>query len=99
MTVIEIAKVRLANGATHEQFIEQNRVIEADYIVNQSGFLSRELASGEAGAYIVVVHWATTEDADASMAAFGADPAAQGFMALVDPATMSMERYQVVALE
>ncbi len=99
MSVIEIAHVRLAPGATHEQFVEQNRVVETDYIPDQPGFLSRELAAGEGGEYIVVVHWSTVEDADASMARFATDPAAQDFMALIDATTMSMERYQIVAVQ
>ncbi|MCP3756993.1 hypothetical protein [Streptomyces sp. TBY4] len=99
MSVIEIARVALASGATHEQFIEQNRVLEAGYIVKQPGFLSRELASGEGGGYVVVVHWRTAADADASMSRFATDPNTQGFMSVIDAATMSMDRYQTVALD
>ncbi len=45
-----------------------------------------------------MVHWRTADDADASMARFATDPAAQEFMASIDATSMSMERYQVVAL-
>ncbi len=99
MSVIEIARLRLNPGTPLEQFVEQNRVIEADYLPNQPGFLGRELASGDDDEYIVVVHWRSAADADASMARFATDPTSQDFMALIDPTTMSMARYSVITIE
>lgn len=99
MSVIEIAHVALAAGVTQDQFVEQNRILEAGYITQQPGFLSRELASGaEHGQYIVVIHWHTIEDAEASMSHFATDPSAQGFMAMIDPTAMTMNRYTTIAV-
>ncbi|MDO6558116.1 hypothetical protein [Paraglaciecola chathamensis] len=48
---------------------------------NPPGFISRETAKGQNGEWLVVVHWVTEEDAEASMRSFMQVPAAADFMA------------------
>jgi hypothetical protein len=62
-------------------------------VSKQPGFLSRETALGTDGEWLVVVHWPSVEDADASMASFTSASAAQDFMAKLDTSTMTMQRY------
>lgn len=94
MAVIEVARFRLKAGADAAAFSAQDRVIHDGYITQQPGFGDRESGVADDGEWVVVVHWDTPEDADASMQKFGTDPLAADFMAMIDPSTMSMKRFE-----
>lgn len=53
-----------------------------------------ESAHGADNEWLVVVHWRSVKDADASMATFQRASAAGQFMSMIDASTMSMKRYQ-----
>lgn len=92
--VIEIATFKLKEGVSAQQFAPLDKAVEVDHVSQQPGFLSRETAYSEDGVWLVVVHWASIEDADASMNSFMGAPAAANFMSHLDAETMSMKRYQ-----
>jgi len=46
------------------------------------------------GEWLVIVHWRSAKDADASMASVEKAPAAAPFMSKIEASTMSMKRYQ-----
>lgn len=96
MAVVEIARFKLAAGADEQTFLRENERVQREYTPNQPGYISRELAKGEDGEWLVIVHWRTEQDADASMARFMGDPTAQGFVAALDASTASMKRYSIV---
>lgn len=60
----------------------------------QPGFVSRESAHGAGGEWLVIVHWRSAKDADASMASFEKAAAAAQFMSKIEASTMSMKRYE-----
>jgi hypothetical protein len=60
-----------------------------------TGFISRKSAAGDNGEWLVVVHWRSVADADASMASFPSAPATAQSMAKIDDSTMSMKRYTI----
>jgi heme-degrading monooxygenase HmoA len=91
--IVEIVTFRLKEGITADIFDQFDRVIEEQHVGKQSGFVSRESAAGEDGEWLVVVHWRSIEDADASMESFATAPAAVQFMANIDVNTMCMKRY------
>jgi len=47
------------------------------------------------GEGLVVVHWRSVADAEASMASFPSPPATAQSMAKIDASTMSMKRYTI----
>ena len=96
MAVIEVARFRLRSDADAAAFSTQDRKVHDGYITQQPGFLDRESGVADDGEWVVVVHWDTPDDADASMQKFETDPLAADFMALVDPSTMSMKRFEQV---
>jgi len=96
MAIIEIARFKLAAGVDEQTFLRENKQVEREYIPKQPGFISREAARGEDGEWLVVVHWQTEQDADASMNKFMGDPNSQGFVAALDNSTVSMKRYNIV---
>jgi len=96
MAIIEIVRFKLAVGVDEQTFLRENEQVEREYIPKQPGFISREAARGDDGEWLVVVHWQTEQDADASMNKFMSDPDSQGFVAALDNSTLSMKRYNIV---
>ena len=95
--VIEIVTFRLKPGVSADQFAPIDKAVERDHVSRQPGFISRE--SAHAGnEWLVIVHWRSAKDADASMSTFAKATAAASFMARIDESTMSMKRYQGVEL-
>ncbi|WP_019616106.1 hypothetical protein [Psychromonas ossibalaenae] len=91
--VIEIVTLKLKQGVSYSEFAPIDKAIEEQHVAKQSGFISRESAAGENGEWLVIVHWESAKDADASMASFMSDPAAQKFVDNIDGSTMVMKRY------
>lgn len=91
--VIEVATFTLKEGVTYEAFAPIDKAVEVEHVAKQPGFISRETAKGQNGEWLVVVHWVTEEDAEASMRSFMQVPAAADFMAKIDASTMVMKHY------
>jgi len=91
--IIEIVTFRLGTGVTEEQFLVEDNKVEKDHVVKQPGFISRETARGEDGECLVVVHWQSAADAEASMNSFSSAPGASAYMSLMDSPTLKMKRY------
>ena len=91
--VIEIATFKLKDGISFEQFKPFDKAVEIGHVAKQAGFISRESAKGENGEWLVVVHWESLKDADASMNSFMTAEAAGEFMSHIDASSMIMKRY------
>src|SRR5271169_5624596 len=82
--VVEIVTLKLKSGVTYAEFAPADKAVETQHVSKQPGFISRESAAGENGDWLVIIHWRSAKDADASMASFASAPAAQDFMAKID---------------
>jgi hypothetical protein len=91
--VVEVVTFKLRGGVTAAQFRLVDQEVETQHVSKQPGFVSRESAAGEHGEWLVIVHWRSAADADASMASFETAPAAAKFMSSIDASTMRMKRY------
>ncbi|WP_017220752.1 antibiotic biosynthesis monooxygenase family protein [Moritella dasanensis] len=94
--VIEIVTLKLNEGVSYTEFAAIDKAVEDQHVAKQPGFISRESAAGENGEWLVIVHWQSTEEADASMASFMSAPAAQQFVDNIDGSTMVMKRYSTM---
>lgn len=92
--VIEVVTFKLKPGITAAAFKSVDKQVETQHVAKQPGFVARESAAGDNGEWLVIVHWRSAKDADASMATFEKAPAAGEFMSKIDAATMNMKRYQ-----
>jgi hypothetical protein len=92
--VVEVVTFKLKAGVSATEFAPIDKAVEREHVARQPGFVSRESAHGAGGEWLVIVHWRTVKDAEASMASFEKAPAAASFMAKIDAATMTMKRYQ-----
>lgn len=91
--VTEVVTLKIKPDATIDTFRSADRDVERQHVARQPGFLSRESAPGADHSWVVIVHWRSTQDAQASMGSFEKAPAAARFMSLVVPGTMQMNRY------
>lgn len=92
--VIEVVTFKLKAGVAAAEFAPLDKAVEREHVARQPGFVSRESAHGADGDWLVIVHWRSAKDADASMANFEKAPAAAQFMSKIEASTMSMKRYQ-----
>lgn len=76
-TAIEIVTFKLKAGIAATEFAPIGKAAEREHVARQPGFVSRESAHGADGAdgeWLVIVHWRSAKDADASMASLRWDP-------------------------
>jgi hypothetical protein len=92
--VIEVVTFKLRAGVAAAEFAPIDKAVEREHVARQPGFVSRESAHGAGGEWLVIVHWRSVKDAEASMATFEKAPAAAQFMSKIEASTMSMKRYQ-----
>ena len=86
--VIEVVTFKLKAGVAAAEFASIDKAVEREHVTRQPGFVSRESAHGADGEWLVIVHWRSAKDADASMTSFEKAPAAAPFMSKVEPSTM-----------
>lgn len=91
--VVEVVTLKLKNGVSYADFAPIDKAVETQHVSKQPGFISRKSAAGQNGEWLVVIHWRSAKDADASMASFASAPAAKDFMANIDASTLAMKRY------
>ena len=92
-TVIEVVTFKLKQGVTADEFRPLDKAVELQHVAKQPGFISRESAAGDDGEWLVIVHWQSVKDAEASMASFPSAPATEQFMSKIDAKSMIMKRY------
>lgn len=91
--VIEIVTLKLKPGVTDTQFALLDKKVQTTYMEKRPGFLSRESAPGSNNDWVVIVHWKSIADADASMKSFSTAPATAEWMSMIVPNSMVMTRY------
>lgn len=96
--VIEVVTLKLKPAVTPEQFSKVDREVQDQYIAKRSGFLSRESAPGSNHDWLVIVHWRSVADAEASMKSYATAPASARFMSMIVPNSMLMTRYSRAGL-
>jgi hypothetical protein len=92
--VVEVVTFKLKAGVSAAEFAPVDKAVGREHVAKQPGFVSRESAHGADGEWLVIVHWRSVKDADASMASFENAPAAAPFMAKIEAPTMSMKRFE-----
>jgi hypothetical protein len=75
MAVIETTTFRLADGVDAAAFLEADERARTGFLYHQTGMMRATTAHGDDGEWIVVVLWASYEDADAAAEVERADAA------------------------
>ncbi|MFJ6654792.1 antibiotic biosynthesis monooxygenase family protein [Streptomyces sp. NPDC091377] len=96
MSTVETVRFKLIPEVGTEEFDALDQKVESEYMAQRPGFVSREVTRSEEGEYLVIVHWATPEDADATMKGFFGASETQDFLAAIDKSTVASGRYLTV---
>lgn len=67
--------------------------MQTGFAYQQPGLVRSTTARGEDGRWLVLQIWSTAADADAARDRFDESPLAAAFMAFVDAATLTVERF------
>jgi hypothetical protein len=79
MAVIETRTFRLADGVDEAEFLEADEQARTGFLYHQPGMLRATTARADDGEWIVIVLWASYEDADAAAEVERTDPATDRF--------------------
>ena len=75
MAVIETTTFRLADGVDDANFLEADEQARTGFLYHQAGIIRATTAREDDGEWILVVLWASYEDADAAAEVERVDPA------------------------
>jgi len=64
---VEWAPFTLADGADEERLLRASEALQEDFLARQAGFIRRELLRGPDGQWVDMLHWESTEAAEAAM--------------------------------
>jgi predicted ester cyclase len=86
---IETATFRLRPGVTDDQLLALERRVRGGAIARQRGYISRELAKADDGAWLVIMRFATRANADAWMVDLKSAPEMRELGGMIEPDSMS----------
>jgi hypothetical protein len=90
--LIEVTTFRLNDGVSSAQLLTADRAVQAE-LSPREGFVRRTTASDDAGRWLVITMWGSSEDADRSADLAFADPAARSFDELSHPSSRESHRF------
>ncbi|MEO1644748.1 MAG: hypothetical protein AAFR67_06150, partial [Chloroflexota bacterium] len=93
--VVEVITMNLQDDADVEAFLVANQVIADGYVSQQPGFIARQTGVTSDGDWTIVVHWASSADAEASIAGFGEATGIEEFSSFVNFETLINIVYEV----
>lgn len=91
--VIEITYFKPKDSVSQETFGARNIRVGVEYAAKQAGFISRETGVDADGTWVIVVHWETLADAQASMQKWGNKTSVDDFKEMIDPNSFRMGVY------
>jgi hypothetical protein len=92
---IEIVNFRLKDGVTDEEFIQETMSMEREFLGKLHGFVDRDTGKSADGDWLVVLHWDSAEDAQASMNKFVEAEGTKSFTSKIDMPTFKMTRFEL----
>lgn len=90
---IEIVTFRLKEGTDVAAFIAETVSMEREFLGKLKGFMNRDTGMSDNGDVVVVLHWESPEDAQASINKFVDAEETKAFTSMIDMATFIMKRY------
>ncbi len=93
--MFEIITFRLADGVDPAVFRTVDGRVQVEFAYQQPGLLRRTLGRRDQ-TWLVLQIWTTSEAAHAASAAFDGSPLGREFLALIDPDSLVVDRYEGV---
>lgn len=82
--VVEWAPFSLKEGVTEAQLKAASKQLQSQFLVNQKGFIKRELLNKGGNEWVDLVYWATQTDAEQAMKNAEQSPACGSYFQLMD---------------
>jgi hypothetical protein len=82
MAAIDATTFRLADGVDEGDFLDADEHVRTGFLYQQPGIVRATTAKADDGQWILLVVWASEEDADAANQQAETDPAVQRFRQL-----------------
>jgi hypothetical protein len=93
MAVIETTTFRLAPGVDEAAFLVVDEQLRTGFLYRRPGLLRATTARAESGEWILVVVWASADEADAAATQAGSDATTAELLHMVDAASVDRRRY------
>lgn len=95
MDYIEIAKFKLKEGYTCEQFIEAEKEVRAGIIKDFKGYIGRELYRTENNEWVIILRFDTRDNLEALLSSLKKElhSSFKSYASMIDFSTMRMEFY------
>ena len=87
---------RLRTDAAEAEFLAADARVQTEFAYHQPGMVRRTTARGQDRDWVVVDLWRSAADADACLDGWHRGPAPRAFMALVDDATVRVQRFETL---
>ena len=98
MVVVEIAQFKLKVDADEFAFVAAERQLAKGIILQQPGFIRREMTKGADGQWLVIMHWESEAAGEAWGPKIMQDPAAPAFVSQLEFSSMRKAYYQSVTV-
>ncbi len=95
--VIEITYFKPKETVSQEIFGARNIRVGVEYASKQTGFISRETGVDADGTWVIVVHWKTLADSEASMQKWMTESSVDDFKEMIEPSSFKMSVFQTRA--
>ena len=89
-TIVEIAQFKLAAGVNEEDFLQEAKAVQKNFLEKQSGYIDRELLKDKDGQWVDNLHWNSMEEAQKAAEVMMSDSTRQGFMQKIDPSSVKL---------
>ena len=96
--VIEITYFKPKNEISQEVFGKRNIRVGVEYAAKQPGFISRETGVDADDTWVIVVHWETLADSEASMQKWVTEKSVDDFKEMIEPSSFKMSVFSSKAL-
>lgn len=89
----EIVNFRLKPGTSEEDYINETKKLERNFLGKLHGFFDRQTGVSDDGEWTVILHWETPGDAQSSIDKFVNSDETKAFTDLINMDTFTMKRY------
>lgn len=94
--VIEIAKIRLASDIDEAELIAASDRFQNEFLVEQPGYLGRDLVRLAPGRYADIIRWTGPDAAEAILPKLSKSPACRDYFSIMDTEE-SLSRHPVLS--
>ena len=92
---VEIVTFRLKEGVCVAAFISETISMEREFLGKLKGFMNRDTGISDDGDVVVVLHWVSPEDAQASINKFVDAEETKAFTSMIEMESFVMKRYEL----